>query len=90
MTGAGGASLLFVAAHLPLTRSDAPTSPARGEVLNIPLLFPLKNSLLFNILFHLLGVKKTTVIFTHSKQDAENSQESAKNIANIKSYVIAK
>ena len=36
MTGAGGASLLFVATHLPLTRSEAPTSPSRGEVAGLP------------------------------------------------------
>ena len=52
----------------------------------LPLFFPIKNSLLFNILLLLLCVKKTTVIFTHSKQNAENSHETTKNIANIKSY----
>ena len=33
MTGAGDANLVLVAVFLlPLTRSDAPTSPSRGEV----------------------------------------------------------
>ena len=65
------------APSLRVQRSNPPT---------LPLLFTLKNSMLFNILFLLLCVKKTTVIFTHSKQDAENSRKTIKNIANIKSY----
>ena len=37
MTGAGNADLVFVVVFvLPLTRSDAPTSPSRGEVAGLP------------------------------------------------------
>ena len=36
-TGAGDADLVLVAVFLlPLTRSDAPTSPSRGEVKGLP------------------------------------------------------
>ena len=54
MTGAGGVGLVFVATHLPLTRSDAPTSPARGEAVGL-----LLNALLPKVSIFLPNPAKT-------------------------------